>query len=391
MKVAIVTSGLLPIPATKGGAIETLLDSFVEENEKKQAIQLTIYSVYDKNAKKITKARKYNKTKYVYITNIESFFIRAINKICKKTIPNNLFYKKKLKRIVNKQDYDYIVIENYPELVFSFKKFKVIPYIHSDVFNIETEKGKEILQNCYKVIAVSNFIRERITQIDNSQGEKVVTVYNSIDFENVIEEKRKEYRQEIRKKYNINERDFVYSFSGRISQEKGVLELIKAFNQLEIPDKKLLIIGGIWYGSQKKNDYLKQIEEISDEKVIYTGYVDHKEVKKILCASDIGVVPSICNEAAGLSVVEFMQTGNIVVASNRGGISEYLNVGDNYLVEYDNKEGFINNLSIAMNDAYKERESLVEKQQANYQYSKRFTVVQNYQEIIEVLESSDKE
>ncbi len=32
----------------------------------------------------------------------------------------------------------------------------------------------------------------------------------------------------------------------------------------------------------------------------------HNEIEKYLCASDIGLVPSICNEAAGLSVVEFM-------------------------------------------------------------------------------------
>lgn len=391
MNVAIITSGLLPIPATKGGAIETLLDSFIEENEKEQAVQLTIYSVYDTEAKKITKMRKYDYTKYIHIINIASFFIKVINKIFKKNIPNNLFYQKRLKKVVNKQNYDYVIIENYPELVPMFKKFKVIPYIHSDVFNIKTENGKEILQNCHKVIAVSDFIKKRIAQIDNSQERKIITVYNSVDFERVLDRKREDYRREIRRKYNINEEDFVYSFSGRISQEKGVLELIKAFNQLNVPNKKLLIIGGIWYGSKKRNNYLKQIEQISDEKVLYTGYIPHKEIKQILCASDVGIVPSICNEAAGLSVVEFMQTGNIVVASNMGGISEYLNVENNYLVECNNKENFINNLSIAMKDAYEERERVAEKRQANYQYSERFTVIQNYQEIIKILKGSDKE
>ena len=47
MKVAIITSGLLPIPATKGGAIETLLDTFLLENEKRKSINATIYSIND--------------------------------------------------------------------------------------------------------------------------------------------------------------------------------------------------------------------------------------------------------------------------------------------------------------------------------------------------------
>ena len=44
-----------------------------------------------------------------------------------------------------------------------------------------------------------------------------------------------------------------------------------------------------------------------------------------------------------------------------------------------------------MKDAYEERERVAEKRQANYQYSERFTVIQNYQEIIKILKGSDKE
>ena len=59
MKIAFITSGLLPIPASKGGAIETLLDSFIEENERNDKnIEIVVYSIYDKDAKKNVKRFK---------------------------------------------------------------------------------------------------------------------------------------------------------------------------------------------------------------------------------------------------------------------------------------------------------------------------------------------
>lgn len=387
MKVAILTSGLLPLPAVKGGAIETLLDSFVNEHEKQESnnIKFEIYSVYNKHVKNI--AKQYKNTQYIYLNNIGNFTIRLINKILKRNIPINYFYQKRLIKAVLKEKYDYIILENYPELVMDLKQFKVITYIHSDVFNKDIKNCKEILANCYKVITVSDYIKNRVLEIDKTKGEKVITIYNSIDLDNIPNSKKVEYRNEIRKKYNINKNDFVYAYSGRISKEKGVLELVQAFNKINIENKKLLIIGGIWYGSNKKNNYLLELENISNKNVIYTGYINHKDIEKILCAVDVGVVPSICNEAAGLSVVEFMNTGSIVVTSNKGGIPEYLNKADNYIADYDDK--FVNNLTLAMEQCYKDKDNFKEKQKGNFEFSKKFSIQENYKQIIKVLESSD--
>jgi len=381
MKVAIITSGLLPIPAVKGGAIETLLDSFIIENEKSKKLDLDIYSIDDR---KIDKKIKKDKTNYIYINNLSNFIIRVINKIFKKNIPINKYYQKKVIRKINQKNYDFVIVENYPELVLSLKKFKVIPYIHSDVFNKDIYNANEILENCYKVITVSNFINMRVVEINKKYKNKVITVYNSIDFDTINDDDYIKYRNYYRNKYNIDKNDYVYAFSGRISKEKGVLELIKAFNKINVPNKKLLVIGGIWYGSKKKNDYLIELEQISNDKVIYTGYVEHNMINKILCATDVGVVPSICNEAAGLSVVEFMNLKNIVVASNMGGIKEYLNIKSNYLVECN--ENFVENLKESLEKCYQCLD-IKKRQDENYKYSLNFIAKKNYQDIINVLGS----
>ena len=51
MKLAIVTGGFLPVPATKGGAVENLIQNFMNENEKYNDFNITIFSDFDENAK----------------------------------------------------------------------------------------------------------------------------------------------------------------------------------------------------------------------------------------------------------------------------------------------------------------------------------------------------
>ena len=46
-KILFVTSNLMPVPAVKGGAVETLLQILAEENEKEQKAEFYIICRYD--------------------------------------------------------------------------------------------------------------------------------------------------------------------------------------------------------------------------------------------------------------------------------------------------------------------------------------------------------
>ena len=66
MNLAIITSGFLPVPATKGGAVENIIINLVKENEKsKNDIKFTIYSIFDEEAKK--ECINMKKTNFIYI------------------------------------------------------------------------------------------------------------------------------------------------------------------------------------------------------------------------------------------------------------------------------------------------------------------------------------
>ena len=47
MKLAILNSGILPIPAVQGGAVENLTDFYLEFNNRKKLHDITIYSVWN--------------------------------------------------------------------------------------------------------------------------------------------------------------------------------------------------------------------------------------------------------------------------------------------------------------------------------------------------------
>ena len=47
MKIAILTSGILPVPAVQGGAVENLIDFYLEYNCQHHLHDITVYSVWN--------------------------------------------------------------------------------------------------------------------------------------------------------------------------------------------------------------------------------------------------------------------------------------------------------------------------------------------------------
>ena len=65
MKIAIICSSGLPVPAVKGGAIETLVEIICKENEVYKKLDIDVYSIYDEEA--IVESKKYEKSNFIYL------------------------------------------------------------------------------------------------------------------------------------------------------------------------------------------------------------------------------------------------------------------------------------------------------------------------------------
>lgn len=125
-------------------------------------------------------------------------------------------------------------------------------------------------------------------------------------------------------------------YVGRIAPEKGLLELLVAFQQLirRRPHTRLLIAGGTSFGRNPPTDYLRQVQLAVDDvtagwpgSATLLGPLDHdRRLPRLLQTAVVGVFPSVGDEALSLAALEAMATGLPVVASNSGGLAEA--VGD---------------------------------------------------------------
>ena len=76
-RVLIVSSFGFPVPAAKGGAVQTLIENLIKENEFHDSLELSIASIYNKDA--FNKSLLYKKTNFIYVQ--KPFLIYQLDKI----------------------------------------------------------------------------------------------------------------------------------------------------------------------------------------------------------------------------------------------------------------------------------------------------------------------
>lgn len=339
MRIAIITSGRLPVPATRGGAVETKLDYILDYNAAHHLHDITVYSI--KPDYKINKNT--NENHYVHFrmntiwARICRYIYRKYNKAPYYTIDMEYFLYKCIQDIKRKQ-FDCIIIANRPGFILKlrevFNNF-IVNQINNDYINPESLLSSRIKEASSLIITCSNYLNKRVKEVNCIKEPPIITVHNGIDI------KRFSDAQPIkRSRLGMTQDDFVVFYSGRLTKEKGILELIRAIKQIKsIPNIKLIIAGASFYGKDSKETiYIKELqEEAKDirEYVYFTGFVDYKNMPSYLKTANVVVVPSLWEEPFGLTVLEAMAAGIPLIATRCGGIPE---VCDNtaFLVEREN-------------------------------------------------------
>lgn len=331
MKIAILTSGILPVPAVCGGAVENLTDFYLEYNDRHHLHDITVYSTEN------GAARKHRSTSsavnhYVFV-DTESLLSKIIKRIYRLVNREEYyhytieFYLAKALRDIRKHHFDAIIIENRPGYAIHTRMFprhsKIIYHLHNDVLNINTARHKELYVAADRIITVSDYISKRVKTI-SPDDTKCITVHNGIDIGMFATNGRKHVG---RAALGISESDFVIVFSGRMIPEKGISELIEAMTILKNePNTKLLVIGGAFFandtGTNSFIDSLVEKAEPIKDRIIFTGFVPYADIPDYLNLADIAALPSTWEEPFGLTCVEALAAGLPVITTRRGGIPE---------------------------------------------------------------------
>lgn len=232
---------------------------------------------------------------------------------------------KKIRNIIDKNNIDLIVLNGNRSLYLSpfFNNVDKVAIKHT---TLNANKGiKRIFSNymmkiCFsfidKLIVISNYHKIELIVNNMCNAEKIIVIYNGVDVRYF-------------KKRSVLKNDFLtITTVARIEKEKGIFDLIEAFEQLyyEYNNIKLVIVGD---GSEI-NDLTNEVDRRNLKQAVQIlGF--RKDVKNILDYTDIFVLPSY-SEGLPLSLLEAMSMGIPVIATNVGGIPEVIT---------DKKEGFL--------------------------------------------------
>lgn len=393
MKIAILNSGILPIPAVLGGAVENLTDFYLEYNNRKKLHDITVYSVWDPKVENSPALS--SDVNHYYFINVRSLKARIERRLHKYFHPaseryyNHFidYYFEKAYKDLRKKNFDYIILENSPghTLKLSQRGYNnLILHLHNDLLN-STSRYHDIIFNGFtKILTCSNYIKERVSSI--SQCSKIETLYNAIDVKAFSEQNGQNKKRE---EIGLSEEYFVIVYSGRVNKDKGVSELIDAMLMLrDIPNVKLMIIGGSFFANATKEDIfihsLKEKAKAIEDRIVFTGFIPYNQMPNYLQLADIAALPSMWEEPFGLTIVEAMASGLPLITTRSGGIPETCE-GVATIVERDD---IVNNLAAAIRDLYEHPEKRKQMAAAGLERAKFFdkeTYAQNLFAAIEGL------
>lgn len=362
-----ITSGFLPVPATKGGAVESLVQNLINENEIKNEKKFVVFSIYDEAAKEIS--NNYKNTKFIFykpnfiIKFIDMIFyfiltilLRREKKTAYRFITQRLFYINFVSKNIRKNNYNSIIVENNATLFLSLKlrknyikyKGRYFFHLHNDITNFYG--CKSIIENCKRIITVSQFISNIVEEKINYNPKNIMVLKNCIDMKKFNNNYGDIELKKIKEQLNIDNDDKIIVFVGRTIKEKGILEVVKAFNKCNIKKWTLLIVGSSGFDIKVKSDFEKNLQkETKDNKKIkFTGFVQYEKLGAYYALADLAVLPSIWDEPAGLTMLEAIASGTPLITTNSGGIPEYAKDYNAVLLDVD--DNLVNNISDKMRD-----------------------------------------
>lgn len=215
-----------------------------------------------------------------------------------------------------------------------------------------------------KIITPSEFYKSKLIE-DGIPKEKISAIHNFIDIEN----------------YDVNVEDEGYAlFYGRLIKEKGVFNLLNAFNKIK--NRKLFIAGD----GPDKEKIEKYIKDKNIKNVVLLGFLPTEQIKKYVRKARFIVVPSVWYENCPYSILETLAMGKTIIGSDLGGIPELVkNDKTGLIYHYKDEEA----LKDKMNELFENKDLAkklgnVAKDYARNEFSKE----NYYKKIIKIYEGA---
>lgn len=174
----------------------------------------------------------------------------------------------------------------------------------------------------------SNFLRMKMLQQPYINEKDILVLRNPI------------IRSEVE---NVkNESVFTFVYFGRLSKEKNIDLIIKAFSRITEFESKLLIIGK----GEEENQLrlLANTLNVSDN-IEFINFLSKEKLIEKLNTCNVSVLSSKCYETASMVVVESLESNLLPLVCNHGGMKEMIEVTNVGLTfESDNEKDLYNKM-----------------------------------------------
>lgn len=179
-------------------------------------------------------------------------------------------------------------------------------------FAIRFRRMQEALSHADLLITPSAFLRDEFIRLFKVEPERIIHSRNGMTFDHVVAHPK------------TKDEVIRFGFVGSVIPTKGVHVLVDAAKKLHDRTGFRVDI----YGAPNRwtVDYEKELHKSAEgyDKIVFHGRFDNKQIGKVLAKVDVLVVPSIWYENAPLTLNEASMTKTPVLASDRGGMLEFV-------------------------------------------------------------------
>lgn len=194
-----------------------------------------------------------------------------------------------------------------------------------------------------KIVCVSPSVARRSIEDGlNPESKQIVLAHgtcNGIDIERFCKEAiTVDAKNVLKKQLGINDGDFIIGFAGRLVRDKGIVELIRAYQAIrkQHQNVKLMLVGMLEIRDALPEDVVKTIKE--DKGIISTGYVGYATIEQYYALMDVFVLPSY-REGFPTSVLEASAMEIPVITTRATGCCDSILDGETGIfVNHDEKD-----------------------------------------------------
>ena len=207
--------------------------------------------------------------------------------------------------------------------------------------------------NYAKKLILSNYKNAKPNQIHVVQHGNYIDAY-----------KNELIQSEARSKLGLSPNDLIFLFIGKIRPNKGILELINVFKNINAKNIKLIIVG---QADKNSNKLIFKETQQNDKIITNLVYIPDNDIQTYLNSCDVVVLPYEDVLLSGVAILA-MSFGKTCITPRAGCIKEIIDENGSFFFEPRN----LVSLSNAIKEAIKEKDNLPNMGSYNLSLAKKW-------------------